>query len=192
MCCIDRLNRQPNAAIKAGSVYHGTAIGTRSLNTLSQIDKIAPYEDWSQWICEPAGPYIQVLYGILWTVTPVGRVLVSLAAAISSYYFIYWVPFAFFESPYWIRVFVSLLLAQAGGWSVWRSSAAINPGIVLSVLNGALILGGLGFAAGFFGPIILNPEANQGPLLGLFIMGPLGFVVGGIGGFVRWLRRQRR
>ncbi len=89
-------------------------------------------------------------------------------------------------------MFVSFLLALAAGWFVWRSSAAINPGIFRSVLNGALILGGLGFAAGFFGPIFLTPEANQGPLLGLFITGPLGFVVGGIGGFVLWLWRQRR
>ena len=140
---------------------------------------------------EPAGTHIQLLYGILWTVTPAGRVLVSLVAAISSYYFIYWVPFAFFENPYWVRILVSLLLAQAVGWFVWCSTAATNAGIGRSVLSGALILGGLGFAVGFFGPIILNPEANQGPLLGLFFTGPLGFVVGGIGGFVLWLKRQR-
>ena len=33
----------------------------------------------------------------------------------------------------------------------------------------ALALGAVGFACGFFGPIALNPGANQGPLLGLFI-----------------------
>ena len=43
----------------------------------------------------------------------------------------------------------------------------------VSMVTGAGILGGIGFAAGFFGPIILNPEANQGPLLGIFITGPL-------------------
>lgn len=31
---------------------------------------------------------------------------------------------------------------------------------------------------GFFEPILLNPDANQGPLFGIFISGPLGFVVG--------------
>jgi hypothetical protein len=46
-------------------------------------------------------------------------------------------------------------------------------------LCGALILGGIGFVGGFFGPILLTPEANQGPLLGIFITGPLGFVLGG-------------
>ena len=51
-------------------------------------------------------------------------------------------------------------------------------------LYGALILGGIGFAGGFFGPIILAPDANQGPLLGIFITGPIGFVAGGILGAV--------
>jgi hypothetical protein len=49
---------------------------------------------------------------------------------------------------------------------------------------GALILGGLGFVGGYFGPILFAPEANQGPLLGIFITGPLGFAVGGILGAV--------
>ena len=42
-----------------------------------------------------------------------------------------------------------------------------------------LLLGGVGFGAGFFGPIALNPEANQGPMVGLFITGP-GGVIGGL------------
>ena len=42
----------------------------------------------------------------------------------------------------------------------------------------ALLAGGIGFAAGFFGPLIFAPEANQGPLLGIFITGPLGFLSG--------------
>ncbi|HSJ08109.1 MAG TPA: hypothetical protein VK936_15495 [Longimicrobiales bacterium] len=39
-------------------------------------------------------------------------------------------------------------------------------------------VGFLAFSAGFFGPIILAPGANQGPLLGIFITGPLGIVAG--------------
>lgn len=49
----------------------------------------------------------------------------------------------------------------------------------------ALLLGGVGFAAGFFGPMILKPSANQGPLLGIFVTGPAGFVLGLIYGMVR-------
>jgi hypothetical protein len=40
-------------------------------------------------------------------------------------------------------------------------------------LLGGMIVGGIGFAGGFFGPILLAPEANQGPLLGIFFTGPL-------------------
>ena len=46
------------------------------------------------------------------------------------------------------------------------------------ILKFALALGITGFVAGFFGPIALNPEANQGPLLGIFITGPLGALLG--------------
>ena len=42
----------------------------------------------------------------------------------------------------------------------------------------ALALGVVGGAAGFFGPMLLNPDANQGPMLGLFITGPGGALAG--------------
>jgi hypothetical protein len=58
-------------------------------------------------------------------------------------------------------------------------------GIVRRAVGPALILGGIGFAVGFFGPIIVRPDANQGPLLGIFITGPGGFVIGLIYGVVR-------
>src|SRR3954452_15735551 len=48
----------------------------------------------------------------------------------------------------------------------------------------ALVLGVTGFAAGFFGPIIFSPDANQGPLLGLLITGPGGALLGAVLGFV--------
>ena len=56
---------------------------------------------------------------------------------------------------------------------------------------GALILGGIGFVLGFFGPIIFAPEANQGPLLGIFITGPGGAVVGFLLGIVYGLLQRR-
>ena len=53
-----------------------------------------------------------------------------------------------------------------------------------------MLLGGIGFAGGFFGPIIFHPDANQGPLLGIFITGPAGFVIGLVYGVVRELLRS--
>jgi hypothetical protein len=45
---------------------------------------------------------------------------------------------------------------------------------------GAAVLGGLGFLCGFLGPIVLSPDANQGPLLGIFITGPAGALLGAL------------
>lgn len=49
-------------------------------------------------------------------------------------------------------------------------------------LLGGFVLGGIGFVLGFFGPLVVAPDANQGPLLGIFITGPAGFVVGTLAG----------
>lgn len=50
--------------------------------------------------------------------------------------------------------------------------------IMRNALRGGCLLGGIGFVAGYVGPIIFMPESNQGPLLGIFITGPGGFVLG--------------
>jgi hypothetical protein len=53
---------------------------------------------------------------------------------------------------------------------------------IISCCLGAFIFGIIGFSAGFFGPIIFAPSANQGPLLGIFITGPLGVLIGIVAG----------
>lgn len=59
--------------------------------------------------------------------------------------------------------------------------------VVSSAVKWGLILGGSGFALGFFGPLIVAPGANQGPLLGIFVTGPLGFLGGLLFGAVMGL-----
>ena len=49
-----------------------------------------------------------------------------------------------------------------------------SPSALLWVLG----LGAAGFAAGFFGPMIFAPDANQGPLVGILLSGPGGAVLG--------------
>ncbi len=56
---------------------------------------------------------------------------------------------------------------------------------------GAILFGGIGFSAGFFGPIIFTLGA-QGPMLGIFFTGPLGFVLGGVAGFIYFSIRSRK
>jgi hypothetical protein len=45
-------------------------------------------------------------------------------------------------------------------------------------LVSALLLGGVGFICGYFGPIYLNPSSNLGPITGIFFTGPGGCVLG--------------
>ena len=51
-----------------------------------------------------------------------------------------------------------------------------------------LVLGGVGFAFGFVGPMVLAPEQNMGPMIGILITGPGGALAGLLlGAFVRAL-----
>ncbi len=63
-------------------------------------------------------------------------------------------------------------------------------GIGKTAMRWGFRLGLLGFAGGFFGPMVFMPDANQGPMLGIFITGPLGFVVGLVAGAVRGFVRN--
>jgi hypothetical protein len=47
-----------------------------------------------------------------------------------------------------------------------------------SIVRWVVVLGAAGFVSGYVGPLILDPDANQGPLLGLFIAGPGGMLAG--------------
>lgn len=57
-------------------------------------------------------------------------------------------------------------------------------------LGFGLFIGAVSFLAGFIGPMILAPDANQGPLLGIIYTGPLGTVAGLLWGIVRAMRRR--
>ena len=117
------------------------------------------------------------------------RIAVLLFVVPATYFFIYWVPFSLmpFMEQRWIPSIVSLLCAVFAGWYVWRKLGSAPDGLISNTILGATIFGGIGFCAGFFGPMVFTPEANQGPLLGIFITGPLGFLLGAISGFLYWL-----
>ena len=115
--------------------------------------------------------------------------------AVFVYFFVYWVPIALLLPTGfgWALVGTGVALAAAvytWRW-VWPRTQHFSGGLAAAVVMGALVTGGIGFAGGFFGPMILAPGANQGPLLGLFITGPLGFVFGAAGGAAYWFARRR-
>ncbi len=62
-------------------------------------------------------------------------------------------------------------------WFRYASGGRYRP-LVDRALGTAVSVGLVGFALGFFGPMLLAPDANQGPMLGIFITGPLGFFGG--------------
>lgn len=95
------------------------------------------------------------------------------------------------DREHWIANIVSLICALGAGWYVWSRTGHGPTKIVSRIFYGGLILGGIGFIAGFIGPLIFSPGASQGPLLGIFITGPLGFLLGGIGGFAYWWIRDK-
>jgi len=82
---------------------------------------------------------------------------------------------------------VDILLAVAlvGVFLIHRGARPERRERLLKVLRPALKWGGVAFAVGFIGPMILAPGANQGPMLGIFITGPLGFLGGLVYGFAR-------
>lgn len=67
------------------------------------------------------------------------------------------------------------------------------PGVWVHAFVGAVVVGGIAFAIGFFGPMFwLKHNSPQGPMLGIFVTGPLGAVAGFVGGLVVGFVRRRR
>jgi len=69
-------------------------------------------------------------------------------------------------------------------WAALRYHFAVSRERIRLTMRGGFIVGGTCFLAGFLGPMILTPQANQGPLVGIFITGPIGLVFGIIIGYV--------
>lgn len=123
------------------------------------------------------------------------RILLLLTVVPAVYFFVYWLPLALvpLEGREWLAGLVALLCALLAGRFLWRHTGEPRrQGLFASMTTGALALGGVGFCAGFFGPLLLHPEGNQGPLLGLLFTGPLGAVLGAVGGLVYWLLHRDR
>jgi len=124
-------------------------------------------------------------------VTAVAMFIAFQAASVAAF-----VIFGFIPGPPGINLWLATAAAILVGRYTWKQTdtpseaAGRASGLLASIGCGALLIGGIGFAGGFFGPMIFAPDANQGPMLGIFITGPLGFLIGGVGGFLYWRRRR--
>jgi hypothetical protein len=122
------------------------------------------------------------------------RVFCTFLVSATAFYMTLWLVGALIlptGTPLPVRLLLSLLAAVFAGRYFWSRATFSPEGPARPIMMGALLIGGIGFCAGFFGPLIFAPEANQGPLLGILITGPLGFLLGAVGGFGYWWLRRR-
>jgi len=80
----------------------------------------------------------------------------------------------------WVGSVLALAAGLLAARLAWLHAGARSGSRLRSALLGALVLGALGFALGFFGPLVLAPDANQGPMLGIFVTGPGGALLGAL------------
>lgn len=109
------------------------------------------------------------------------RIVITFCAIVAIYFFIYWLPFSMVPVTWNYELLpniVALLVAILVGIFIWRKTKHLNHSLATSILLGGLIVGSIGFVAGFFGPLIFYPESNLGPLMGIFYTGPIGFMLG--------------
>jgi len=124
--------------------------------------------------------------------TPSVRLLLTATAFLAVYVFC-WIALLFFPlgNLAWLSNIAALVVAIVVARRTWIRTATGGITPMMAAGFGAAIVGSFGFAVGFLGPIIVAPEANQGPLLGIFITGPLGAVVGAVGGYLIGIKRTQ-
>ncbi|MBI1283228.1 MAG: multidrug ABC transporter permease [Thiobacillus sp.] len=120
------------------------------------------------------------------------RLALSVAAFFGAWLLIFFLSLMVLpESLHWLQPLGALGFAIWAARRVWLQLEDVAAtGLPVFVGTGALMLGGLGFVLGFFGPMVFAPEANQGPLLGIFITGPGGAALGAVTGWLVWLKRR--
>jgi hypothetical protein len=87
---------------------------------------------------------------------------------------IFWVPIAS-----WL-VTMGLLC----WWSALDGHQQDSGARIRASWRAGLLVGGVGLALGFLGPLVLTPKASLGPLFGILLTGPVGFVLGALVGAV--------
>jgi hypothetical protein len=125
-------------------------------------------------------------------VSPLARLALSLAAFFGAWLLAYFLALMLVpDALAWLQPLAALGFAIWAARRVWlRLETIAEAGLPVFIGFGAVMLGGLGFFAGFFGPMIFAPGANQGPLLGIFITGPAGCLLGALAGWLYWLKRR--
>jgi hypothetical protein len=93
---------------------------------------------------------------------------------------IFWMPIAL-----WL-----LTMGLLCWWTVLAGQETRARARVAASWRMGWVLGGIGLALGFVGPLVITPSASLGPLLGILITGPAGFVLGALGAAVAGATRD--
>jgi hypothetical protein len=91
---------------------------------------------------------------------------------------------------FWVPLTLLLVTISALCW--WFTLRGHDPesrAAIHESWRGGWLVGGVSFAVGFIGPLVIWPGASLGPLLGILFTGPVGFVLGALGAVL--LRRVR-
>ena len=123
------------------------------------------------------------------------QITLTLFAVFILYLFIYWK--IIFKMPAARNVglppnVISLLIAIFIGILLWKQIGSISNSLPAYIIAGGVIIGIISFILGFFGPMILMPDNNLGPVIGIIGTGPLGFVVGLFAGGLYWKKVQHK
>ncbi len=118
------------------------------------------------------------------------RVFLVVAVAPPVYAIVYWLCTTVFSlyNLIWVPNIISFLVAAEAGWIVWSRSVSLQMlgGRSRAVMLGAIVAGGLGFAGGFYGPLIYLPDSLQAPVVGALAVGSAGLILGGVCGLLCW------
>ena len=123
---------------------------------------------------------------------PIVRIVLAFLCALAGYYFVYWVPLSVMQVEIgMLRTGLSAGAGIAVGAATWRLLGRAPASLAARVASTALAVGGVGFLAGFLGPILFMPDSPQGPMLGLVVTGPGGVLLGALAGLGIWYFRDR-
>ncbi len=122
------------------------------------------------------------------------RVIAAVVGALSLAYGVWWGGiFMGWKNPVIaLPISVGATTAAMLWWFALRGHLPASRQQMYTGCLGGLMVGGIGFVGGFVAPMLLKPEANQGPLLGILITGPAGFVLGTVAAVVFAKLRARR
>ena len=90
------------------------------------------------------------------------------------------------------QMITSSIIAIVAAILLWRKIGHISNTLPACIIAGGITFGIIGFILGFFGPMLLTPSSNQGPLIGIFLTGPAGILLGLVVGGVYWYPKVKK